>query len=127
MLLARNADSRVFLLPQAFVQMQCVGSPDVEAIIESTYSILYFGCPNRGMPFQHLFTMCGGKASEPLLQSFRQDSERLRQLSRDFPRVFSSRDFRNVSFLETQPSPTAVKVSHPHLQTELHVPPHSDS
>jgi hypothetical protein len=86
-------------------------SRDVEAIIKATYGMLLFGCPNKGMNIESLRAMCGGQANEPFLLSLRPDSERLRQLCRDFPMAFSAPDSKIVSFYETELSPTVVEVS----------------
>ncbi len=92
--------------------MQREGSGDVEAIIKATYGMLLFSCPNKGMNIESLRAMCGGQANEPFLLSLRPDSERLRQLCRDFPAAFSAADSKIVSFFETKLSPTAVVVRH---------------
>jgi hypothetical protein len=85
-------------------------SPNVDPIIKATYGMLLFGCPNKGMNIESLRAMCGGQANEPFLLSLRPESERLRQLCRDFPAAFSAPDSRIVSFYETELSPTTVKV-----------------
>jgi hypothetical protein len=83
---------------------------DAEAIIKATYGMLLFGCPNKGMNIESLRAMCGGQANEPFLLSLRPESERLRQLCREFPAAFSVPHSKIVSFYETELSPTAVKV-----------------
>lgn len=103
---------------QALVQMSREGSPDTMTIIRATYGILFFGCPNRGMNIQSLIPMCDGRANMPFLLSLRQDSDLLRQLSRDFPVAFPYLDSRIISFFETLLSPTAQQVSVPLIFTE---------
>ncbi len=92
------------------MQLWGQGSPEAEAIIKATYGMLFFGCPNKGMNIDSLKAMCAGQVNEPFLLSLRPDSERLRQLCRDFPRAFSAHDSKIISFYETVLSPTAVKV-----------------
>jgi hypothetical protein len=93
------------------------GSQGARAIIKATYAMLLFGCPNTGMNIESLKAMCADQVNEPFLMSLRPGSERLRQLRRDFPRAFSARDSRIVSFYETELSPTARKVRHLSLQS----------
>jgi hypothetical protein len=70
-----------------------------------------FRLPQHGHEHRVSANICGGQANEPFLLSLRQDSERLRQLCRDFPDAFSAADSKIVSFYETQLSPTAKKVA----------------
>jgi hypothetical protein len=86
---------------------------DNEAIIKATYGLLFFGCPNKGMNIESLRAMCYGQANEPSLLSLGPDSERLRQLCRDFPAAFSDCSSKVISFYETKLSPTAVQVLTP--------------
>ena len=83
------------------------------ATYKATYGILLFGCPNQGMDINSLIPMCEGQANLPFLLSLRQNSERLRQLCRDFPRRFAFPDSRIISFCETKLSPTAMEVGRP--------------
>jgi hypothetical protein len=85
-------------------------SQAVEAIIRATYVMLLFSCPNKGMNIESLRAMCAGQANEPFLLSLRPDSERLRQLCRDFPEAFPATESKIISFYETVLSPTAQQV-----------------
>jgi hypothetical protein len=93
------------------VQISREKTADAMAIMNSTYAILFFGCPNRSMNIQSIIPMCNSKANIPFLLSIRQDSDHLRRLCRDFPIAFAHQNAKIISLYETQLSPTAQQVS----------------
>lgn len=86
------------------------GDSKDKQLMESICGILFFGVPNQGMDLDPLALMLGNRPSQYLVQVLGKNSEVLLSQSNTFPRVFTSRDCRIVSFYETVRSPTARKV-----------------
>ncbi len=76
-----------------------------------TRGILFFGVPSQGMEIDSLREMVAGQANEPFLQSLRQDSDTLRNQSRQFCELFPFESCEIISFFETELSPTVKKAS----------------
>lgn len=79
--------------------------------MESMVGLLFFGVPNRGMDIDSLQAIVGDKQNRYLLESVGQYSDLLLQQDGQFGSIFYYKDTHVVSFFETKPSPTAVKVS----------------
>ena len=73
--------------------------------------LLFFGVPNRGMDIESLQAIVGDKPNRYLLESVGQYSDLLLQQDGQFGSTFHFKDSPVYSFIETRPSPTAVKVS----------------
>lgn len=74
--------------------------------------ILFFGVPNQGMAVTKLVPMVNNQPNRMLIESLRQESEVLLDLSRSFRQCFHFPDSEVYSFYETKLSPTACEVSH---------------
>lgn len=74
--------------------------------------LLFFGVPNRGMDIESLQAIVGDRPNRYLLESVGQYSDLLLQQDGQFGSTFPFQDSPVFSFIETRPSPTAVKVSH---------------
>ena len=79
--------------------------------MESIVGLLFFGVPNRGMDVESLQAIVGDEKNRYLLESVGQYSDLLLEQDGQFGSTFHFRDSRVVSFYETRPSPTAIKVS----------------
>lgn len=78
---------------------------------QSTYGMLLFGVPNRGMDISSLIPMAQDQVNLPFLMSLGKESSVLRDLHRDFCDHFDYRDSLVMSYYETELSPTAKQVS----------------
>jgi hypothetical protein len=79
---------------------------------KSTYGILFFGVPNRGMNNSSLIAMVEGQSNLPLVLSLETGHPDLRDLHNRFCEAFSFRDSIIISFFETETSATVEKVCH---------------
>lgn len=93
---------------KAITQMSSDTHTKAVTTLKATCGMLLFGCPNQGMDVESLIPMCNGQANLSFLLSLtKQGSGSLRQLCRDFPKVFKFPYSRIISFYETQLSSTA--------------------
>lgn len=72
--------------------------------------ILFFGVPNQGMAVTKLVPMVNDQPNRMLIETLRQESEVLLELSRSFRQCFYFADSQVYSFYETRLSPTACDV-----------------
>jgi len=78
--------------------------------LNSIYGALFFGVPNQGMDIKSLIPIVENQDNQGLLHSISNESQLLRNQTRDFPRAFDFEDSKIVCFYETVTSPTAIKV-----------------
>ena len=79
-------------------------------ILGSIYGALFFGVPNQGMEIESLIPMVKNQFNQVLLHSLSNESQLLRNQSRDFLKAFDFPESKIVCFYETVASPTAIKV-----------------
>jgi len=83
------------------------GGPKDKLILKSTYALLLFGVPNRGIEIASLATMVSNQPNEELLRNLGPNSHLLPELEREFTRIFGSyQDSKVLSFYETKKTPT---------------------
>jgi hypothetical protein len=94
-------------LLQALKEAASSGNKD-KLILRSSYALLFFGVPNRGIDITSLKTMVCGQPNEELVRNLGPDSHLLPELEREFYRTFESyQDSKVVSFYETKKTATA--------------------
>lgn len=94
------------VLKEALIQMSRGTKSDRETL-NSTYGILFFGVPSRGMDIKSLIPIVGDQANLAFLYSLGKESQLLRNQSRDFAKAFDFPDSEVVYFYETMMSPMA--------------------
>ncbi|RDW65591.1 hypothetical protein BP5796_10283 [Coleophoma crateriformis] len=78
-------------------------------ILRSTYGLLFFGVPNRGMDIESLLPMVKGQPNETFLRSLERHTQLLRAQSRTFPEIFNEKGSKVICFYETLLSETATR------------------
>jgi hypothetical protein len=79
-------------------------------ILNSFYGALFFGVPNQGMDIKSLIPMVENQVNQGLLYSLSNESQLLREQSRNFPKAFDFPESKVACFYETVTSPTAIRV-----------------
>ena len=82
-------------------------------IINSTYGLIFFGVPTRGLDDTSISTMVQGQGNEDMIRSVASSCANgyLVELNNNFGRHFNHKDSRIVSFYETRMTPTYTQVS----------------
>ncbi|RDW94780.1 hypothetical protein BP5796_00543 [Coleophoma crateriformis] len=98
------------IVKEAIIQMQEALDEDRD-VLSSVYGALFFGVPNQGMDIKSLIPMVEGQVNQTLLHSISNESQLLRNQSRNFEKAFDFADSQIVCFYETVMSPTAIKIA----------------
>lgn len=87
------------------------GDDSDQANLKATYSLLFFGVPNRGMKIKGFIPIVEDRPNRYLVETLSNVSEVLREQSEKFPVIFHFRDSVVISFYETMRTQAAQEAS----------------